>query len=42
MDFINHNMKHGRMQQNDNDFTNIDLARIDDKESASVIGRNQI
>ena len=42
MDFINHNMKHGRLQQNDSDLTNINLARIDDKESASVIGRSQV
>ena len=42
MDFIDHNMKHGRMKKDDGDLTNINLARIDDKESTSVIERSQV
>lgn len=42
MDYINHNMKHGRVQKDDSDLTNINLSRIDDKETGSVIGRYQI
>ena len=43
MDFINNNMKHGRMQKNDSDLTdiNINLTQMDDKENGSVIGRSQ-
>jgi glycerol uptake facilitator-like aquaporin len=41
MDFINFNMKHGRIQKDDGDFTDINLARMDDKDSRSVIGRSQ-
>ena len=33
MDFINHNLKHGRMQRNDHDIENINLSRINDKDS---------
>jgi hypothetical protein len=40
MDFINHNMKHGRIQQKESEF--IDLARINDKETASVIGKSHV
>lgn len=41
MDFITHNMKHGRMQKDDGDFNDINLARIDDKECRCVIERSQ-
>jgi glycerol uptake facilitator-like aquaporin len=40
MDFINYNMKHGRMKQDDDDITSINLARIDNSKRASVIGRS--
>jgi len=42
MDFISNNMKHGRMQQHDSDIINVNVARIDDKDSASVIERHHV